>query len=87
MIAGGGESCADIERLRSQEDRGGWVPSDSTVFRVFHEVTPSVRAGLCEAAAEVRAQVWARSAATTGTEPVYLDVDASLVEIHSENKD
>jgi hypothetical protein len=37
--------------------------------------------------AEVRAQVWRRSAATTGGNPVVLDIDASLVDIHSENKD
>jgi len=86
MIAGGGESCADIEHLRSQEDLFGWVPSDSTVFRTFHEITPAVRADLAESVAEVRAQVWARSAATTGNAPVFLDIDASLVEIHSENK-
>jgi Transposase DDE domain group 1 len=36
--------------------------------------------------AEVRAQVWRRSSATTGTTAVVLDIDASLVEIHSENK-
>ena len=37
--------------------------------------------------AGVRQQVWARSGATTGTAPVILDLDASLVEIHSENKE
>jgi len=36
--------------------------------------------------AAVRAQVWSRSAATTGTEAVILDIDASLVEVHSQNK-
>jgi hypothetical protein len=41
---------------------------------------------LCEAVAEVRSPVWARSAAN-GANPLYLDIDASLVEIHSENKD
>jgi hypothetical protein len=30
--------------------------------------------------------VWARAAATTETGPVWLDIDASLVEVHSENK-
>ena len=86
MIAGAGESCADIKRLRSQDELFGNMASDSTVFRAFHEITPSVRGGLCEAVAEVRSQVWARSA-TNGADPLYLDIDASLVEIHSENKD
>ena len=35
MLAGGGESCADIEHLRAQEDLFGETPSDSTVFRTF----------------------------------------------------
>ena len=37
--------------------------------------------------AEVRSKVWSRSSATTGTDPVVLDIDASLVEIHSEGKE
>jgi hypothetical protein len=36
--------------------------------------------------AEVRAQVWRRSSVTTTAEPVVLDIDATLVEVHSENK-
>ncbi len=39
-----------------------------------------------EAAAGVRAQVWRRASATTGAAPVVLDLDASLVQIHSEHK-
>jgi hypothetical protein len=87
VIAGGGESCADIEHLRCQPDLFGEVPSDSTVYRTFREVTPEVRADLAEAVAGVRAEVWARSAATTGTGPVFLDIDGTLLEIHSENKE
>lgn len=86
MLAGGGESCADIEHLRLQEDLFGSVPSDTTVFRTFHEITPSTRSGIAGAMAEVRAEVWRRSGATTGSAPVLLDIDASLVEIHSEHK-
>lgn len=33
MVAGGGESFADIEHLRAQRDLFGFVPSDSTVFQ------------------------------------------------------
>jgi predicted HAD superfamily phosphohydrolase YqeG len=36
---------------------------------------------------EVRAQVWARSSVTNNDRPVILDVDATLVEVHSENKE
>ncbi len=86
VLAGGGEACADIEHLRAQADLFGWVPSDSTLYRMFRQIDPSTLAGLWEAMAEVRAQVWRRSAATTGTDTVVLDIDSSLHQIHSENK-
>jgi hypothetical protein len=87
MLAGGGESCADIEALRAQERLFGPVPSDSTMYRTFrHDLGPATLAGLWEAMASVRAQVWRRSSVTNTTEPVVLDIDATLVEVHSENK-
>jgi hypothetical protein len=87
MLAGGGESCADIEHLRLQTDLFPAVPSDSTVFRTFHEFGASTRSGIAEAMAEMRTTVWSRSARTTGTDPVILDIDASLVEIHTDTKE
>jgi hypothetical protein len=86
MLAGGGESCADIEHLRLQPDLFGSVPSDSTVFRTFHQLDATTRAGIAEAMAEMRAKVWSRSSVTTGSSPVILDIDASLVEIHTDGK-
>jgi hypothetical protein len=87
MLAGGGESCLDIEHLRIGGDLFGSVPSDTTVARTFHEITPSTRARIAEAIADMRAEVWSRSSSTTGSDAVLLDIDASLVEIHSENKE
>jgi DDE family transposase len=86
MLAGGGEACADIEHLRSQPDLFGWVPSDSTLYRTFRHIDAATLSGLWEAMGEVRVEVWRRSAATTGTAPVVLDIDSSLHQIHSENK-
>ncbi len=86
MLAGGGESCADIEALRAQERLFGAVPSDSTLYRTFRQITPATLGRLWDAIAEVRAQVWRRSSVTNTTGPVVLDIDATLVEIHSENK-
>jgi len=86
MLAGGGEACADIEHLRAQGTLFGSVPSDSTLYRTFRQIDPSILVGLWEAMAGVRAEVWRRSAATTGTGPVVLDIDSSLHPIHSENK-
>jgi Transposase DDE domain group 1 len=87
MLAGGGESCADIEHLRLQADLFGSVPSDSTVFRTFHQLDDKTRAGIAEAMAEMRAKVWSRSSVTTGSAPVILDIDASLVEVHTDGKE
>jgi hypothetical protein len=87
MLAGGGEACSDIEHLRAQGSLFGAVPSDSTLYRTFRQIDPATLGGLWEAMAQVRAQVWRRSTATTGTATVVLDIDASLHQIHSENKE
>ena len=87
VLAGGGESCLDIEHLRAGPDLFGSVPSDTTVARTFAEITTEDRARVAAALAPLRAEVWSRSGAAAGEEPVVLDIDASLVEIHSENKE
>lgn len=87
MLAGGGESCLDIEHLRAQGDLFGSVPSDSTLWRTFHELSPSTLEGLGDALSSVRHEIWCRSSATTGTDPVILDLDASVVDIHSDGKE
>jgi hypothetical protein len=87
MLAGGGESCADIEHLRLQGELFGSVPSDTTVFRSFHEIGASTRKNLSVSLALVREKIWDRAGLLDGEGPVVLDIDASLVEIHSENKE
>ena len=87
MLAGGGESCSDIERLRSQPTLFGAVASDSTLYRSVRALDAVTLAGLWQAMAQARRRVWRRSSATTGKAPVVLDLDASLVDIHSENKE
>jgi hypothetical protein len=86
-IAGGGESCSDIEHLRSSPELFSEVASESTIHRVVAAITPEIRAELREGIAEVREEVWARSAVTSSAAAVYLDIDATLIEIHSENKE
>ena len=85
MLAGGGECVADIEHLRVQDVLFGDVCSDSTLYRTVRTITPTVLADLIAAVGTVREQVWARMPETR-TGPVVLDADASLVEVHSENK-
>ena len=87
MLAGGGEACADIEALRAQERLFGGVPSDSTLYRTFRQIAPATLGGVWEAVSAVRAEVWRRSSVTNTTDPVVLDIDATLVEVHSENKE
>jgi hypothetical protein len=87
MLAGGGEACADIEHLRAQGALFGSVPSDSTLYRTFRQIDAPTLDGLWEAMAEVRAEVWRRAGLLADREPVILDIDASLHQIHSENKE
>ena len=87
VIAGGGESCADIEHLRVQSDLFGHVASDSTVHRTFHELDSATLTELAKATAQVREKVWGRLALATSKEPVLLDIDATILEVHSENKE
>ena len=87
MLAGGGESCADIETLASQERLFGDVCSDTTLYRTFTEtLDPDTVESARRAMAGVRSDVWKRLPSITDGDAVILDVDASLVEIHSENK-
>jgi hypothetical protein len=86
MLAGGGEACSDIEHLRAQPALFGSVPSDSTLYRTFRDLDVDTLTALRAAFAEVRNKAWRRMAATTGTAPIVLDIDASLHEVHSENK-
>jgi hypothetical protein len=79
-------ACSDIEHLRSQPDLFGSVASGSTLYGTFRQIGPATLSGLWEAMGEVRSQVSRRSA-TTGTATVVLDIDSSLHQVHSENKD
>jgi hypothetical protein len=59
MLAGGGESCADIEHLRAQQALFGSVASDSTLYRTFRQIDRDTLVGLWDAMAEVRTGVCA----------------------------
>ena len=56
------------------------------MFRTFQELNRSARSELAPALAEVRAKVWSK-VDTHRSAPVILDIDASIVEIHSESKE
>jgi hypothetical protein len=84
MLAGGGICVSDMAALRDQPSLFGEVASDATIWRTFQDIDEAVLDGLRRARAEARAGVWA---ATDAPEVTILDVDAALVEIHSENKE
>ena len=86
MLAGGGESCSDIEHLRAQRVLFGEVASDSTLYRTLRGLGPDVLEGLASAVAGVRSVVWERRGDTESSAPVVLDIDSTLVEVHSQNK-
>lgn len=84
MLAGGGVCVSDMAALRDQPALFGTVASDATIWRTFDGVGESVLEGLRQARAAARTVVWA---ATPAPETTVLDVDAALVEIHSEHKE
>ncbi|MBW4079004.1 MAG: hypothetical protein HIU84_10955 [Acidobacteria bacterium] len=86
VLAGAGESCADIEHLRSPEELFGSVPSvpaDSTVFRTRPAFDAPKRRELLSALVEVRAKIL-KKLDQRRRDPVTLGFDASLVDVHSE---
>lgn len=88
MLAGGGVCCADIEQLRANGRLFGDVCSDTTLWRTFNRsLDESTLAKVANAFAQVRRGVWGRSSVTNNREPVILDIDASVVDIHSSNKE
>ena len=59
MLAGGGEACSDIERLRAQRELFGQVASDSTLYRTVVGLGAGGATALWGAAAQVRERLWA----------------------------
>lgn len=81
VLAGGGEACSDIEHLRAQPELFGDVASDSTLWRTVAGLGAGGPARVLGAAARVRERLWADRSG-----PLVVDVDSTLVEVHSENK-
>jgi hypothetical protein len=88
MLAGGGVCCANIEALRVNGRLFEDVCSDTTLWRTFnHSLDGPTLADVVYAFGQVRRQVWARSSVTNNNSPVVLDIDASAIDIDSENKE
>jgi Transposase DDE domain group 1 len=84
MLAGGGRCVADMDALREQPEVFGEVASSPTVWRTFTTIDPVTLDAIRRARAIARERAWSlRRAPKT----LILDVDASLLEIHSERKE
>ena len=94
MLAAGGEAIADIDTLRHQRAVLGPVASPPTVWRSLDEVTPAALRRVEKVRAKVRRHVWSQmsglpASKVAGTdlgETIVLDVDATLVDAHSEKE-
>jgi len=95
LLADGGEAISDIDVLRHQSQVLGPVASAPTVWRALDELTPAALRRIETARARVRRHVWAQlpgalpaSKVADGDlgDVVVLDVDATLVNVHSEKE-
>ena len=94
MLAAGGEAIADIDTLRHQTAALGLVASPPMVWRSLDEVSPAALKRVEKARAKVRRHVWSqmsglpvsKAAGTDLGEMIVLDVDATLVDAHSEKE-
>jgi Transposase DDE domain group 1 len=98
MLADGGEAIGDITALTDQPALHGPVASAATAWRVLAGIDERRLAGLRAARAVARERVWLARADQTGRalpparaagrdlDCVVLDLDATLVEAHSEKE-
>jgi len=87
MLADGGDCVSDLAALRDQPELFGQVASTPTAWRILAEELPADPRGisrLWSALARVREQAWALGAVPVG--PLILDMDATLVEAHSDKQ-
>ena len=83
MIADGGDCVSDLCALRDQPQVFGQVASIPTAWRVITGMTKKDLKRIREARRLARAQAWRRGA---GPKEIVLDLDATLVNSHSEKK-
>jgi Transposase DDE domain group 1 len=86
MLADGGDAVSDLAVLRDQAGLFGRVCSTATAWRVVAQIAGDRRgvAALWSAMARVRERAWAAGAAPVG--PLRIDLDATLVETHSDKQ-
>jgi hypothetical protein len=98
MLADGGEAICDIAALAHQPDLHGPVASPATAWRVLAGIDACRLGDLRQARAAARERAWLARAEATGQilpparaagrdlDYVVLDIDATLIEVHSEKE-
>lgn len=88
-IALGGDCLADLAAVRCQPDLFGHVASDPTVSRLIASLATDVDAALAAirgARAQARARAWELAPVTAPDGWLVVDLDATLVDAHSEKE-
>jgi len=88
-VALGGDCLSDLAVVRSQPDLFGHVASDPTVSRLITSLATDAfeaLAAIRTARAQARARVWEHAPVTGPDGWVVIDLDATLVEAHSEKE-
>jgi hypothetical protein len=87
MIADGGDCLSDLAVLRNQPALFGSVASTPTASRVVDDVDAALLDAIRGARAQARIAAWAAGLDPTSKfNPVILDIDATLVDSHSEKE-
>jgi Transposase DDE domain group 1 len=87
MLADGGDCVSDLATLGDQPELFGQVCSAATAWRIVAQQLPGDPRGIAalwSALASVRGRAWELGAAPAG--PLILDVDATLVDAHSDKQ-
>lgn len=88
-IALGGDCLADVGVVRAQPELFGPVASDPTVSRLIAALAgggPAALGALRAAHAQARARVWMLRAPVPARDPVIIDIDATIVQAHSDKQ-
>lgn len=86
MLASGGSHLSDLRAVRDQEPLFGQVASDATAWRTVEAISrgPELFAALRGCRRKAREGAWASGAEPTG--PLFIDLDAPLIETGSEKE-
>lgn len=95
MLAAGGEQVTDVDQLRAAPGLFGNVASEATISRFMARIKEEPEAfayGFATMQRSLRSKVWAAAGKrnpalrATAADPLVIDIDASLVNVHSDKE-